>query len=445
MAADPPPALTRAQAFELAWPMMFANAAVPLAGVVDTAVIAAVGDKADLGGVALGVTLFNIVYWSFYFLRMGTTGLAAQAAGRANESELERILLRALGLAVVLGLAVLALRGPVAGAGFAVFSGGEAVESAGETYFRVRSWGAAGAYASFALTGWLIGVGRTRAVFAAQVVFSATNIVLDLWLVLGLGLGVAGVAAATAIADTAAALVAAGFAWPTLRAAAGAGFGKVRRSLADTAAWRRLFALNADMMIRSWALLAGFAWFANVGARQGAAVLAGNHVLLQIVTIWAFVLDAWALAAETAVGRAIGARSVANLRRAIRVLAEVVAGSGTLFLVVTLMLGPGLLERWIADPEARASALRFLPYCAVIPLIGSAAWLLDGVFIGATSSMAMRNASIAATALYIGMDLVLTPRFGPHGMWTAFVLYYVARAGTLLLVYRSVERAAGGT
>jgi MATE family multidrug resistance protein len=442
----PPPGVTRRSAFALAWPMMFANVALPLAGVVDTGVIAAVGDKADLGGVALGVTLWNIAYWSFAFLRMGTTGLTAQAAGARDRTsaeraaEIERILLRALAFAAALGVAMMALRLPLAAAGFAILGGEPEVESAGRTYFLARSWGAPAVYASFALTGWLVGVGRTRAVMALQIVFSAVNVVLDLWFVLGLGWGVAGVAAATAIADWVAAAAATGLAWPTLRAMARLGAGGAWSVLRDGRALRGLASLNADLMVRSWALLFGFSWFTNAAARQSAAVLAGSHVLLQIVTVWAFVLDAWALAAETAAGRAIGAGSVVELRRALRVLGELAIGSGALFLVATLGLGPPLLELWVADGESRAAALRFLPYCAVVPLVGSAAWLLDGVFIGATAGVAMRNAAFASTALYIVLDLVLGRALGPHGMWSAFLCYYLARAGTLLVAYPALER-----
>ncbi len=436
--------LTRTAAFRLAWPMIFANAAIPLAGVVDTAVIGAVGDKAALGGVALGVTLFNIFYWSFYFLRMGSTGLAAQASGAGNVPELQRILLRALGLSGLLGLAVLLLRTPIGAAGFAILQGGPLVESAGLAYWRGRAWGAPAAYAVFALSGWLIGVGRTRAVLVVNLVFSVTNIVLDLWFVLGLNLGVAGVAWATAAADVAAAAVGLLYCALIIRGEGGLHPDSLAWDrLTDLTALSRLLAINTDMMIRSWALLVGFSWFANTGARQGAAVLAGNHVLLQVITLWAFVLDAFAFTAETAVGRAIGARSLPALRQAIRVTTEMALGAGAVFFVITLLVGPAVLDVVVADPDARASALRYLPWCAAIPFIGAVAWQLDGIFIGAMRSVAMRNASIAATALYVMVDLLLTPRWGAQGMWIAFVFFYVARAGTLAVAYRGIEKEVG--
>lgn len=421
--------------------MIFANAAVPLAGVVDTAVIGAVGTKEDLAGIALGAVIFNVVYFGFLFLRQSSTGLSAQAFGAGDATELRRVLVRAGLSAGVLGLAVLALRHAIAGLGFAVLQGNPTVEAIGTTYVTARAFGAPGAFLAFALTGWLIGVGRTRAVLAVHAVFSATNVALDLGFVLGLGYGVGGVAAATAMADWCAALAGGVFAfrlWNTSGATPGVW---ARATFFEAAPWRRLFGMNWDLMVRAWALLAGFAWFANAGARQGTAILAGNHVLLQIVTVWAFVLDAYAYIAESEVGRAIGERSLPQLQRAVRVTSELAFASGFLFMGVTWWAGPAALEIWIADPHAREAALAYLPFCAVIPFLGAAAWQLDGIFIGATRSATMRNASLAAAAIYAGLDLLLTPRFGPTGMWLAFVLYYVARAGTLAVGYPSIERS----
>jgi len=438
------PPLTRRRAFSLAWPLFFSSAAVPLASLVDTAVIGASGTKADLGGVALGGTLFNLVYWSFYFLRMSSTGLAAQARGAGQTDELVRVLVRAIGLGLALGVLTLVIRQPFAALGFRILQGSPEVETAGATYFLVRSWGAFGAYAGFSLTGWLIGLGRTRAVLGVQFAFSAVNIVLDLWFVFGLGWGVAGVAAATAIADVVGALVALGIAIRIVRRDLGGSFDFRDPSLWTAHAMARLLSLNAAMMVRSWALLAGFSWFTNSGARLGTATLAANHVLLQIVTVWAFVLDGYAYIAEAEVGHAVGARSREALRRALRVTTELAVASGGVFMVVTVLGGPLLLTWWISDPDVVRVARQFLPYCAIIPFVGAIAWQLDGVFVGMMASAAMRNASIAALALYVGADRVLTPLLGVHGLWLAFVFYYVARAGCLGVQYRTVERRVTG-
>jgi MATE family multidrug resistance protein len=439
---SPLPELTRRRVFDLAWPMVFANAALPLAGVMDTLVIGLRGNVSDLAGVALGATLFNVFYWTFYFLRMSTTGLAAQAEGAGAAAESQRVLLRALLVAALVGLILLALRHPAATAGFAVLQGGPEVDAAGATFFLVRSWAAPFALASMALTGWLIGAGRTRSVLLVNVAFSATNMALDLLFVLRLGWGVAGVAAATAIAEATAALIAGLIVLAEIRRRGGWAPGALApRAVFDPGAARRLLAVNGDLILRTWSLVGSFSWFAREGARLGPSVLAGNHVLLQIVSVWAFVLDSCAFVAETEVGRAVGAHSVPRLRRAIRLTSELAVASGFVFMLTTLLTGPPLISGWIAAPDARASALRFLPYCAVIPLVGAAAWQLDGIFIGATRSRAMRNAAIVAALIYLAADLMLTPCFGADGAWVAFVGYYLARAGTLAAAYPGLERA----
>ena len=437
--------MTYREALRTAAPMIIANAVLPLAGVVDTAVIGATGDSAALGGVALGVVVFNVLYSSFYFLRMGSSGLAAQAEGAGDGVALQRILLRAVGLALVLGGLIWVASGGLAALGFAALQGSPEVEAAGLRYFWARVAGAPGALVLSAVSGWLIGRGQTRTVLVLSALWSATNGLLDVLLVSGGGLGVWGVGAATAAADILGALVALGVAARQLQQAGGR---RVPWSAllpwggAEAGGFLRM---NLDMMLRSWSLLLGFAWFAAVGARQGDAVLAGNHVLLQVVSVWAFVLDAFAFTAEVAVGRAAGQGAVAELRRGIRVTSALALGAGATFVGLTLLVGPWLLPRWLQDAQAAQVALRYLPYCAVVPLLGVPAWQLDGIFIGATRAADMRRAALLAVAIYIVADRVLTPWLGVDGMWLAFLLYYVARAGALAVAYPRLERAVALT
>ncbi|WP_417471024.1 MATE family efflux transporter [Maricaulis sp.] len=440
------PELTRIEVIKRALPLVVANATVPLAGVVDTFVLGLSGDKSDLGGVALGGAIFSVFYWSFYFLRMGTTGLTAQADGAHDRAETQRILLRAAAIAVLLGLAVWLLRDAIAWAGFAVLQGAPDVESKGADYLLARAWGAPAALATFALTGWLIGLGRNSATLAIYTVFSAINIGLDLWFVLGLGYGPGGVGAATAIAEWAGLLTALGFAAHALRRQGGWASDVLNRaSLLNPAAIAQMFNVNMNLMIRTWSLVIGFTWFANAGARQGTAILAGNHVLLQVITLWAFVLDAFAFVAETEAGRAYGRRSRAGLRRAVRLTGEPMFAAGAIFAVLTWIFGAQVLGLLIEDAEARAAAIRYLPWCALVPFLGAGAWLMDGIFIGTTSGRILRNAGLATVVIYLIADAILAPAFGNHGVWMAFMLYYVARAGTLLVAYPSLERRIAST
>lgn len=433
--------LTRMEVIQRAWPLVFANATVPLAGVIDTFVLGLAGDETDLGGVALGGAIFSVFYWSFYFLRMGTTGLTAQADGAGRTAETQRILVRATVIAMVLGLMILLLRHPVSEIGFAILQGGAIVESKGADYLLARAWGAPGALAAFALSGWLIGLGRNSATLAIYAVFSGINIVLDLWFVLGLGMGPGGVGAATAIAEWGAVVVGCGFVLHALGRQGGWAEGVLDRvKLMNPAAITETFQVNFNLMIRTWCLVIGFTWFANAGAKQGAAPLAGNHVLLQIITLWAFVLDAFAFVAETEAGRAFGRRSLKDLRRAVRLTAEPMFASGAIFAVLTFALGAAALSTFVLDVDAREAAITYLPWCAVIPLLGAPAWLLDGVFIGTTSGKILRNAGIGAIVIYLASDALLAPAFGNHGVWAAFLIFYLARAATLAVAYPALER-----
>ena len=433
--------LTRTAVLARAWPLIFANATVPLAGVIDTFVLGLSGDSSDLGGVALGGALFSVFYWSFYFLRMGTTGMTAQADGAGRLAEVQRILLRATIVALILGLLVWVFRYPISSIGFTILQGSEIVETKGADYLLARAWGAPAALAGFAISGWLIGLGRNSATLAIYAVFSGVNIVLDFWFVLGLGMGPGGVGAATAIAEWTAALVAIGFALHAIRAQTGWAEHVLNRAkLLDRQALAEMFQVNLNLMIRTWSMVIGFTWFANAGARQGTSALAGNHVLLQIITLWAFVLDAFAFVAETEAGRAFGRKSKDALRRAIRMTGEPMFMAGAAFAVLTFFFGEAALTLVIEDEAARQAAITYLPWCAIIPLLGAGAWLLDGVFIGTTSGKILRNAGLAAVAVYLIADFVLAPAYGNHGVWAAFLIFYVARGATLAVAYPALER-----
>ena len=436
--------LTRLQVLRRAWPLVFANAAVPLAAAADTFLLGLSGDTTDLGGVALGGAIITIFLWSFYFLRMGSTGLVAQATGRGEEGEGQRILVRALVIAAVLGVVVAALRGPIAAVGLAVMQGEPSVNVKGAEYLTARALGAPAALAVYALTGWLIGVRRTGATLAITVIFSLTNIALDLWFVLGLHLGPAGVGEATAIADWVSVVVGMVFVALAVRARGGWVEGALRPSaLLDLAAMRHLFDVNINLMIRTWSLIFGFTWFVNAGARQGTAPLAGNQILQQIIAIWAFVLDAFAFVAEAEAGRAFGRKSLADFRRACLLSAEPAMVAGTAFAVLTFVFGPAVLTRLIADPTARDAAIAYLPYAAVVPVLGAPAWILDGIFIGATRGAMLRNAGIASVLVYLAADFILAPRLGNSGVWLAFLIFYLARAGALGAYLPSLARRIG--
>jgi MATE family multidrug resistance protein len=432
--------LTRRSIFAQAWPIMLGQATIPLVGIVDAAVIGRTDDATALAGVALGATVISLIFWSFGFLRMGFTGLTAQADGAGDRSEVEALLLRGLVLGGAIGLLLLLLGGPIGDIAFALLAGGEAVSHEAGGYVEARFFGAPAALGAFAINGWLLGLGRTRAALALQIVVNCANIALDLLFVWGFGMGARGVGLGTAGAE-----------WIALatgliicaRIAGGHPLALYRR--ADRAvvfaphALKRLVAVNGDLMIRTIALLFLFTWFANAGARLGATTLAANHVLMQFVSVAAFVLDGFAFTAEARVGQAIGAGSRERFGRAVRLTSEFCLASGAVLALLYFLVGNAVIAFVTTDPGVRAEAARFLPFAALVPLIGMPSWMLDGVFIGATRGKALRNAAMIATVLYLAADLALRP-FGNLGVWIAFCCSYAFRAGALALWYPGLLR-----
>lgn len=430
--------LTRSRALALAWPIMLAQVAMATTGIVDTAVMGRYGTAVELAAVGLAAVVFNFLYWGFGFLRMATTGLTAQADGAGEGLEVRAILMRALMLGAGLGV-ILVLSFPLTSRiALVLFQAEGAVEIEATGYFWARIWGAPAILMGYAISGWLIGTGRTRALLAMQIVLNGINAGLDYAFVAIWDWGATGIGAGTAIAEW----VALGFGLIIVRKGLDPG-----PRLFDRAKLLALLTANRDIMIRTLALLFTFAWFVNSGARQGTAALAGNQVLLQFIAVSAFVLDAFAFVAEKEAGAAYGARDRARLKRAMRVTSEIAFVCGAAFSLIFWLGGSAVIEAFILDPAAREAALAYLPWCAAVPLIGVAAWQLDGLFLGTTQGEAVRNAGVMAMLAYLASDLLLASSFANAGVWTAFLLSYVYRAGALALYWprlmaRMAPRAA---
>ena len=424
-----PVVLTRRSIFAQAWPIMLGQTTVPLVGLVDTAVIGRTGDVAALAGVALGTTIINFIFWTFGFLRMGMTGMTAQAQGSGDREEVEAMLLRGLALGFGLGIVLLAAQVVLIPLAFTLLAGGKGLEAAAHGYITARFLGAPASLSVFALNGWLLGLGRTRAALALQIVMNVVNVSLDVLFVWHFGLGARGVGLGTACAEWSA-LVTGTLIATRYTDGLGVLRGLVSRALFAGPAIRRLFAVNADIMVRTLALLTLFAWFTNAGARLGATTLAANQVLMQFASVSAFVLDGFAFTAESRIGQAIGAGSAAQMRRAVRLTGEFCLAAGIVFAAIFLIAGRPIVDFLASDARVRAVAGDMLVFAAIVPAIGAPAWLLDGIFIGATRGRALRNAAITATALYIVTDIAFR-RFGESGVWWALGLSYVYRALTL--------------
>ncbi|HEV7289137.1 MATE family efflux transporter [Sphingomonas sp.] len=426
MQSAPP---TRRSILAQAWPIMLGQTTVPLVGLVDTAVIGWTGDAAALAGVALGTAIISFIFWAFGFLRMGMTGLTAQAHGRGARDEVHGLLVRGVAAGLGIGVVLVALQIILVPAAFALLAGGGALDAAAREFVTARFLGAPAALGFYAINGWLFGLGRTRETLALQILVNLVNAVLDLVFVWQFGMGARGVGLGTAIAEWVGLI--AGIVLVVRIAGPRALLGQ-RAGFLNGAAWRLLFAVNADIMVRTIALLTLFLWLANAGARLGTVQLAANHVLMQLVSIFAFVLDGFAFTAESRVGQAVGRGSRGELKRAIRLTGEFSLGFGLLATLAALVFGGALIDLLTTNEAVRQAARAVLPLAALAAIVGVPAWLLDGVFIGATQGRALRNAAILATALYIATDLLLRP-LGATGLWLALLASYGFRAGLLAI------------
>ncbi len=433
--ASPPARITHRRVLRIAVPIVLSNATVPILGAVDVGVVGQMGEAAPIGAVGLGAIILSTLYWVFGFLRMGTVGLVGQAEGAGDTAEVAAWLTRALAVGFAGGAMLIVLQPLLFWAALQLAPASAEVESLARQYLSIRIWTAPAAIAVYALTGWLVAMERTGGVFWVQLTMNGLNILLDLLFVLVFDWGVPGVAFATVIAEL---------------TGAGLGLWFCRDAFArpDWRDWPRIFnraklvrmaLLNTDILLRSAMLMIIFSSFVFIGARFGDVTLAANEVLVQFMYITAYAMDGFAFAAETLIARAIGRGDRGQLRRS-----ALVTGTWGLVVCVTMALAFTALGGWIIDvmakdPDVQRVARDYLPYMVAAPLIGCAAWMLDGIFIGATRSRDMRNMMAVSFAIYWGAIFLLLPLLGNHGLWLALLISFAARGVTLATRYRALE------
>ena len=432
-------AVTHRRVLAVALPIVLSNATVPILGAVDTGVVGQLGEAAPIGAVGIGAIVLAALYWIFGFLRMGTTGFAAQALGRGDMEEGAAILTRGLVIGMAGGLAIVMAQVPLFWGAFRVSPASAEVEALARSYMGIRVWSAPALISLYAITGWLIAAERTRGVFAIQILMNGLNVALDLWFVLGLGWGVPGVAAATFIAEWSGLafglwLCRDAFATPAWRD---------RARILDPARLRRFAQVNGDILLRSLMLQAIFVSFLLTGARFGDVTLAANQILLQFLEITAYAMDGFAFAAEAIVGGALGRARRDLFRRGAVVSSVWGALTGGALAVLFLLAGGWVIDVMTTAPLVRSEARGFLPYMVAAPILGCAAWMLDGIFIGATRTGDMRNMMALSFAVYVAAALALVPTLGNHGLWLAFLTSFVARGVTLGWRYPALERSIG--
>lgn len=429
--------LTHRRVLNIAVPIVLSNITVPLLGLVDTGVVGQLGQPEPIGAVGIGAIILTSIYWVFGFLRMGTSGLVAQSHGAGDTPEAGAHLLRALTIAGTVGLVFILLQLPIFWAAFQLAPASPAVETLARDYLTIRIWGAPATIGLYAITGWLIAIERTRSVLGLQLLQNGLNVVLDLWFVLSLGLGVAGVAWATLIAEWSGLLLGLYLARHVLRAALIAA-----RNLATLFArdkLNRLLAVNGDIMIRSVLLQICFTSFLFLGAAQGDVPLAANQVLVQFLSITAFALDGFAFAAESLVGQAVGAGRPDRIRRAAIMTSQWGVGGAVLLGLMFWLGGGAIIDLLTTSPEVRAEARNYLIWMGFAPMIGIAGWMYDGIFIGATLTREMRIAMLQAAVVYVVAVMLLPPLWGNHGLWAALMVLNAARGISMARMYARSE------
>lgn len=423
----------------LALPAIVTNITTPLLSLVDVAITGHMGGAAYIGAIAVGGSMFNMLYWLFGFLRMGTSGLTAQAFGAADGDASGRLLFQSLLVALAGGLLLCAVSVPVCEAALRFMEVGGVTQSLARSYFMLLIWGAPAVLANFAISGWLLGMQNSAATMWISLVINLVNIGASCALVYLAGMGIEGVAAGTLIAQWTGCLLGLAIIFRRYHPPVPA-----LRRLVSGGDLRRFFSVNADIFLRTLCLVAVTVWFTRAGSRQGSEMLAVNALLMQFFTLFSYFMDGFAFAGEALTGRYIGARDPASLRRSVRAL---LLWGGAMAALFTLLYTAGgeLLLRLLSDDLGVITAARdFMPWVLTIPAAGFMAFTYDGIFVGATATRSMLLSMAVASALFFIVCSIALPRMGNHGLWLAFILYLAARGAVLALLHPKAVHAPRG-
>ena len=418
--------ITHRQVWQLAWPIIISNLSVPLVGITDTAVMGYLDGPHFIGAVALGALIFSVFYWGFGFLKMSTVGFIARASGEENHDEVQLILWRAIVLAGLVSAILLLLQQPILNLALNSLEGSERVENLTATYYSIRIWSAPATLIVYALTGAMIGLKNTRGALIIQLVLNVTNITLNLLFVPMLNYGVAGLAWASVIAEYGALLVG----LYLLRRLLFAHIPDTKK-IFDAAAVTGMMRANVNIFIRTLLLVFSFSWFTAKGAQFGDLILAANAILINLQHFIAHGLDGYAHAVEALGGNAFGA---GKRRFFIQVVNKTLVGAlvfSGIFTIYFFFFGELSVSLFTNQQDITLTALEYLPWLIISPLVSVWCFHLDGIFVGTSKTAEMRNAMIVSTLIYLGILYWSVPAFGNHGLWLGITLFMVIRAATL--------------
>ncbi|MDE4086713.1 MATE family efflux transporter [Planococcus maritimus] len=421
----------------LALPLTFSTVTTPLLGAVDTAVVGQLPDPAYLGGVAIGTVVFNTMYWLFGFLRVSTSGFAAQALGARDELQETLSFIRPFFIALLIGLIFLILQNPIATAAMALLNPAQDVEALALDYFHIRVWGVPVTFINYVILGWLMGMSRIRLAVTIQIAMNLLNIALDLLFVTGFAWGVTGVASATLIAEVSAMVLGIYFLMKrtqfTLKLLP-------FQQIFDGAALKKMIAVNQDLFIRTVCLLAVFNIFTYKSASFGTETLAANAVLIQIHYLMAYFFDGFSNASSILSGKALGSKDEGLYKRTLA-LASQWALITALFLTAMYWLFSGpVIRLFTGIPEVITIASDYSMWLLLFPVSTSIGIIYYGIFTGATETAPVRKSMMMALLLFLAVYFLAVPLFGNHGLWLAFIAFSAGRSIFLSLYVPKLSR-----
>ena len=424
--------ISHRKVWALAGPIIISNISVPLVGAVDTAVVGRLPEPLAIGAVALGALIFSFLFWSFGFLRMGTTGFIARAIGARDQPALFDTLLRVFLLAFAFGFLTILISQPLIQFALYLLDSSVEIEQLTRNYAEIRIWSAPATLCIYVFTGVFVGMQKTVNAFALQLILNISNVGLDFLFVIGFDMGVEGVAMATLIAEYLAAIC--GFI--LLRAPLTAAMRQMDwQRLLQRNALLELMHANGNIFIRTLCLVFSFAYFTAQSAKMGEVVLAANAILIHLQSIMAYGLDGFAHAAEALTGSAYGAGRRGEFRRAVTLTS---AWAGLIAVLISLVywyFGESILGLFTDIESVIDTASNYLPWIIISPLISVLSFQFDGIFIGVGYTREMRNAMLLSMLLYLALLSLLVPYWGNHGLFLALSLFMVMRSVTLGFYY----------
>lgn len=415
----------------LAFPSIVSNITVPLLGLVDTAITGHMGEARYIGAIAVGSMFFNIMYWLFAFLRMGTGGMTAQAYGRKDFCEADLTGLRAISISLLIGLTIILLQYPLLHLAMWFIAPDENVMSLVYSYCYICIWGAPASLGLFALNGWFVGMQNTKIPMVISITQNVVNILVSLLLVYCLGMKIEGVATGTLIAQWAGFLMGSFFFVKKRGKIYPNGNSRVSLShIFESSSMKSFFMVNRDIFLRTVFLVSVNLYFVAAGAKGGEIVLAVNTLLMQLFILYSYIMDGFAYAAEALCGRFYGAKDEISLKETIRKVFYWSIGLTAIYSVVYGFGGLDFLRLLTNEENVIAASEEYIFWAMLIPIAGMVAFVWDGVFIGMTMTRGMLSGTFVAAIVFFTTYFSFETTLNNHALWLAFILYLMARGVT---------------